>query len=276
MNTKEIKELLVKDDNGLYPCPFCGGKGTKPRGAAPMVTRCSDGDCELSCYLISTKTWNTRALDLSALLTTIEGLEKEKALMAYTFESSLKREEITKDVIKVVEKFRDMISKDYKDGLDENNTIKALAGLTVTLDEIQYLQTQLTALTKERDDLIEANAKLRQEAEERKDIFDFKAYLEVQIKWSEIVFGKGMRTEGILKHIALESDEVREEPNELEEWVDIIILALDGAWRSGATPDEIILKMFYKQQKNLRRKWHVPESENKPVKHIANPPNLGE
>lgn len=109
---------------------------------------------------------------------------------------------------------------------------------------------------------------LLEEVKRLGDMFDFKAYLEVQIKWSGIVFGQGPRTEGILKHIAKESDEVRAEPYDLEEWIDIVILAFDGAWRAGHSPSDIMAKMSAKQITNLDRKWHVPESGDEPVKHI--------
>jgi len=100
------------------------------------------------------------------------------------------------------------------------------------------------------------------------DPFDLIAYLDVQIKWSATVFGDGKRTEGILKHIESEIIEVRDEPEDVEEWVDIVVLALDGAWRAGHSPKQICEAMQKKQIKNLRRKWHVPKSENEPVMHV--------
>jgi hypothetical protein len=99
-------------------------------------------------------------------------------------------------------------------------------------------------------------------------VFDLLVYLKKQIKWSRDVFGDGKRTEGILKHIEKESIEVREAPLDVEEWVDIVILALDGAWRAGYTPEQIAETMCLKQLKNFCREWNVPESEDEPVMHI--------
>jgi hypothetical protein len=93
-------------------------------------------------------------------------------------------------------------------------------------------------------------------------------YLEDQKAWSTRVFGEGKRTEGILKHIEKESDEVRDNPEDLMEWIDIAILALDGAWRAGYQPEEIVLALVEKQEINFDRKWNVPDSENKPVEHV--------
>ena len=76
-----------------------------------------------------------------------------------------------------------------------------------------------------------------------------------QAKWSEKTFGPGLRTDGVLDHIAKESNEVRADPTDLNEWVDIIILAFDGAWRTGAQPEEIIAAVKAKQARNESRRW---------------------
>lgn len=38
-------------------------------------------------------------------------------------------------------------------------------------------------------------------------------------------------------------------------WIDVVILALDGAWRTGATPAQIIDALVAKQTKNEARTW---------------------
>ena len=99
-------------------------------------------------------------------------------------------------------------------------------------------------------------------------MFDIVRYLEKQIIWSRGIFGNGRRTEGILKHIEKEIVEVRQAPVDVEEWVDIVILALDGAWRAGYTPEQVAETLCLKQLKNFNREWNVPNSENEPVEHI--------
>lgn len=84
-------------------------------------------------------------------------------------------------------------------------------------------------------------------------------HLAHQRKWSEQTFGPGDRIYGVLDHIRKELQEVANayesrEPT-LPEWVDIIILAFDGAWRSGAEPQEIIDAIKVKQAKNEARVW---------------------
>ncbi len=99
-------------------------------------------------------------------------------------------------------------------------------------------------------------------------------YLNIQIGWSLSVFGSGHRTEGILKHIESEIEEVRNSPYDVEEWVDIVILALDGAWRAGHLPEDIIKAMQDKQTKNCNREWPAPVSDDEPIMHIKDNPEL--
>jgi Protein of unknown function (DUF550) len=85
--------------------------------------------------------------------------------------------------------------------------------------------------------------------------FDFAKHLHRQMQFSEVTFGPGERLDGILDHMAKEMTEVREASDPLSEWIDLVILALDGAWRSGASVDEIIAALVDKQGRNERRVW---------------------
>jgi len=85
--------------------------------------------------------------------------------------------------------------------------------------------------------------------------FNFLEHLRHQAEWSKKTFGPGPRVEGVTDHIAKELVEVRESGGALAEWVDVIILGLDGAWRSGATPEQIVAAITAKQSKNESRTW---------------------
>lgn len=80
-------------------------------------------------------------------------------------------------------------------------------------------------------------------------------FLDDKQRWSEKTFGPGDRTVGIVNHIKQELDEVLAKPKDLSEWIDIIILALDGAWRAGFSSREIIEGLIAKHLKNKGRKW---------------------
>lgn len=86
-------------------------------------------------------------------------------------------------------------------------------------------------------------------------MFDLKEYLTKQKDFSFITFGPGYHTEGIIDHISKEFEEIRKQPYDLEEWIDVVILALDGAWRSGYNPEDICEMLEFKLNKNINRKW---------------------
>lgn len=87
------------------------------------------------------------------------------------------------------------------------------------------------------------------------DKFDMEAHLLRQRQWSEMTFGPGARAYGICNHIRKELFEIESAPHDLEEWIDVVILALDGAWREGYSPKEIIKALVGKQAKNESRRW---------------------
>ncbi len=84
---------------------------------------------------------------------------------------------------------------------------------------------------------------------------DLATHLARQRAFSEATFGPGRRVAGVCDHIAKELVEIRDSDGALAEWVDVIILALDGALRSGATPEQIIEAIVAKQTKNEGRTW---------------------
>lgn len=85
--------------------------------------------------------------------------------------------------------------------------------------------------------------------------FDLVAHLHRQREFSARTFGPGARTAGVLDHIRKELAEIEAKPADLTEWVDVVLLALDGAWRAGHSPEDIVLAIAEKQMKNEVRKW---------------------
>lgn len=80
-------------------------------------------------------------------------------------------------------------------------------------------------------------------------------HLQRQREWSEATFGPGSRTQGVLTHIRKELMEIEKDPTDLYEWIDVVILALDGAWRAGWGPQAIIDALVSKQARNENRTW---------------------
>lgn len=80
-------------------------------------------------------------------------------------------------------------------------------------------------------------------------------HLQRQRDFSEKTFGPGQRTSGVVDHIRKELREIEEHPNDLSEWIDVVILGFDGAWRAGYTPEQITAALVAKQTKNESRAW---------------------
>lgn len=95
-----------------------------------------------------------------------------------------------------------------------------------------------------------------------------KELLDRQIPWSTTTFGEGKRTNGITEHITKELQEIKAAPDDLMEWVDVILLGLDGAWRAGYTADEVQRAIQAKQNYNLVRIWPKFEKGQHPDKAI--------
>ena len=94
---------------------------------------------------------------------------------------------------------------------------------------------------------------------------DLRQHLLRQMAFSRGTFGPDARTAGVCDHIRKELDEVQQSGGSPAEWVDVVILALDGLTRSmlyGADPAtqewvafracELILE---KQSHNEMRNW---------------------
>lgn len=110
---------------------------------------------------------------------------------------------------------------------------------------------------------------------------DLKQHLLRQMAFSHHAFGPGERTAGVIDHIRKELVEVEQANGESSEWVDVVILALDGLTRRLAycngerrDPDrvaEMACKMIIgKQSRNEARDWPDWRSapNDKAIEHV--------
>lgn len=110
---------------------------------------------------------------------------------------------------------------------------------------------------------------------------DFEAHLVRQMVFSRATFGPGERMNGVLDHISKEIEEVRKGHGDSAEWVDIVILALDGLTRrlwassdyknSAALIAEVAVKMIIdKQSRNETREWPDwrKSDPNRAIEHV--------
>lgn len=96
-------------------------------------------------------------------------------------------------------------------------------------------------------------------------VYDLVEHLHRQIPFSERTFGPTARTHGIIDHIRKELNEIEQHPGDLEEWIDVALLAFDGAWRClradkpeeirHYSPEDVANMLRYKLEKNIERNW---------------------
>lgn len=68
--------------------------------------------------------------------------------------------------------------------------------------------------------------------------------------------GQGQKPEGVIAHILKEiHDELSLDPTSLKEWVDMLILSIDGCIKSGHSAEEIVQALVDKQTRNEQRQW---------------------
>ncbi len=109
---------------------------------------------------------------------------------------------------------------------------------------------------------------------------DLKQHLIRQMAFSHATFGPGERTKGVADHIRKEINEVIAAEGAADEWVDVVILALDGLTRrlayiggERADPErvaEMACKMIVgKQSRNEARNWPDwrTQSADKAIEH---------
>ncbi|MGJ7039636.1 putative NAD(P)/FAD-binding protein YdhS [Shinella sp. BE166] len=105
-------------------------------------------------------------------------------------------------------------------------------------------------------------------------------YFARHIEWSRKTFGAEARTKGLTNHIRKELLEIEREPRDLSEWVDVIILAMDGFWLHGGKAEDLMPALMSKQEKNMARTWADPRtlSEGDPIEHdrSGDPPTTSE
>lgn len=73
--------------------------------------------------------------------------------------------------------------------------------------------------------------------------------------WSNDTFGPGPRLTSGLTHIRKELKEIEENPADITEWADAVILTLSTAMRQGHTPHDLITAILQKMDTNENRVW---------------------
>lgn len=124
-------------------------------------------------------------------------------------------------------------------------------------------------------------------------VFNLVDFLSRQRDWSRRTFGPNdgsgpVDVHSLCDHLRKEVEEVGQAPYDLNEWIDIAILAFDGAWRCAlesdeqralipgaatgkASPETIARALFAKLAENARREWpnwREQKRDGKAIEHI--------
>lgn len=109
-----------------------------------------------------------------------------------------------------------------------------------------------------------------------------KDLVQKQMIFSSGAFGPGTRRKGIVAHIRKELEELENSPDDQQpakEWVDIIILGIDGLWRElvygmqavdvAKVPGRAVQMILQKIMVNEARRWPDwrGKSEDEPIEH---------
>jgi len=104
-------------------------------------------------------------------------------------------------------------------------------------------------------------------------MYDLVTHIKRAMEFSARAFGPITRKHGIVAHLRKELTEIEADPSDLGEWIDVIILGIDGAWRTGASAEQIADALFDKQLTNERRTW--PDwrmaADGAPIEHTRDP-----
>ena len=96
-----------------------------------------------------------------------------------------------------------------------------------------------------------------------------KQFWYAQAEWSQATFGAdNVRGPlGALKHLEKEAREAQADITDLVEYADCLFLTFDAARRAGLTLDKLLDIAFEKLEKNKKRTWNKPTSDE-PVEHV--------
>ena len=97
---------------------------------------------------------------------------------------------------------------------------------------------------------------------------ELKNLFKEHIKWSQQTFGKKKTYKACFAHMEREIDECRENPKDIEEYADILLLLFDAFYRgTGKGFDALVNAVSKKIKKNKNRKWNVSKDPNVPSFH---------
>lgn len=92
-------------------------------------------------------------------------------------------------------------------------------------------------------------------------------FFQAKTAWSAETFGTDYPTEAIARHIELELVEIRENPSDLLEWIDVVMLGFEGYWRNGGASVNLTPDLWRKLEICKQRSYPAPVGDE-PAEHV--------
>jgi hypothetical protein len=85
--------------------------------------------------------------------------------------------------------------------------------------------------------------------------------------WADSTFGGNRKPKSVIAHLAKEVMELYDDPTDLSEYADVLILTLNAAKLAGYDVNLLVLGIEAKMIINKQRKWGKPDN-NGVIEHI--------
>lgn len=151
------------------------------------------------------------------------------------------------------------------------------AGITETGRYVEWLEEQVLHLRRHREELFKTNnLELQRKREAQSELAGYRAdagetpfadFLLRKREWSLRTFGADYPLHKVLAHLHKEIEEIRQEPCDLTEWIDAILLSIDGFWRAGGDLRQLEEMLRTKHAINEWREWPEP-TPDEPTCHV--------
>jgi hypothetical protein len=232
----------------LHPCPLCGAahgyllhEGDTNRWFNVLCAACHEivaearraGHSTEGRNLVSDEAWNKAGAYAAKLRDRIAALEPSVGLLREVYGDGLKTN---------MREWQERTNAALNAAADRRQT--GSAGDQLRLTEPPELELQPPELGPKPPQLAGKPPELA-----------MARFIEDLSRWSLDTFGPGPRAAAILDHLGKELAEIEASPDSLEEWIDAAMLALDGAVRSGVSPDEVVAALVTKLKVNQSRSW---------------------
>lgn len=198
--------------------------------------------------------------------------------LAHYMRQQIEQRMIWSEEVRQLREERDQAIRERDEAREDREKLSNLRRLTVAgfSDEMAAMSAERKRDRDRIQELLAANNDRLEQARTAMLV----PFLMGKAYWSLRTFGPGIRTKGVCAHIRKELEEIEAEPLDLEEWVDVFMLATDGYWRAWAAMPQNQGRPFSemalafvddiraKHAKNVARQWPKGKGQDEAIEHV--------